>query len=242
MKEIGVLFDEAHTYDKWGLRLLRITIGPPEPKSILVDIEGGDGVLDLSTALTGDMAYNTRKLELSFDAPDCDYYKWPGLVSEIMDELHGRRKKIILDNDPGYYYDGLVTVENEKTNAVFAEITITAQCHPYKMERSSSLEDWLWDPFNFETGIIREYKDLAVSGVLEIWIEGSRKPVSPKIVISSDEDIRLGVYRYSTNSWQWWDLKNGTNVVPGLIVRKEKYRFRFEGTGVVSIDYKGGRL
>lgn len=238
MKEIGVLFDGTHTYDKWGLRLLKITIGPPEPKSVLVDIEGGDGVLDLSTALTGDVAYNTRKLELSFDAPDCDYYKWPELISEIMDELHGRRKKIILDNDPGYYYDGLVTVENEKTNAVFTEITITAQCQPYKMERSSSLEDWLWDPFDFEDGIIREYKEISINGSLTFDIEGRRKSVVPSFTVVSSDGSGLRVRFNGTI----YDLPDGTSRVLNIVIMSGTNTLYFTGNGTVSIDYRGGRL
>ena len=238
MKKIGVFFDETHTYGKWGLRLLKITIGPPEPKSVLVDIEGGDGVLDLSTALTGDVAYNTRKLELSFDAPDCDYYKWPELVSEIMDELHGRRKKIILDNDPGYYYDGLVTVENEKTNAVFTEITITAQCQPYKMERSSSLEDWLWDPFDFEDGIIREYKEISINGSLTFDIEGRRKSVVPSFTVVSSDGSGLNVKFNGVT----YNLPDGTSRVLNIVIRNGTNTLYFTGNGTVSIDYRGGRL
>lgn len=238
MSEIGVLFDDIHTYTKWGLRLLQITIGPPEPKSMLVNIEGGDGVLDLSAALTGDIAYNTRNLELSFDAPNCDYYKWPGLVSEIMDELHGRRKKIVLDNDPGYYYDGLVTVDNKKTNAVFAEITIIAQCQPYKMERFSSLEDWEWDSFNFETGIIREYKEIRVDGSLTFTIEGRRKTVVPAFTVISDDGSGLQVRFNGTT----YDLPDGTSRVLNIVIKNGTNNLYFTGNGTVSIDYRGGRL
>ena len=238
MSEIGVLFDDIHTYTKWGLRLLQITIGPPEPKSMLVNIEGGDGVLDLSAALTGDIAYNTRNLELSFDAPNCDYYKWPGLVSEIMDELHGRRKKIVLDNDPGYYYDGLVTVDNKKTNAVFAEITITAQCQPYKMERFSSLEDWEWDTFDFESGIIREYKDLRVDGELALTIAGRRKRIVPAFIVESDDGSGLKV-KFNGSEY---DLPDGTSRVLNIVIGEGEYTLDFIGSGTVSVDYRGGRL
>ena len=238
MSEIGVLFDDIHTYTKWGLRLLQITIGPPEPKSMLVNIEGGDGVLDLSAALTGDIAYNTRNLELSFDAPNCDYYKWPGLVSEIMDELHGRRKKIVLDNDPGYYYDGLVTVDNKKTNAVFAEITIIAQCQPYKMERFSSLEDWEWDTFDFESGIIREYKDLRVDGELALTIAGRRKRIVPAFIVESDDGSGLKV-KFNGSEY---DLPDGTSRVLNIVIGEGEYTLDFIGSGTVSVDYRGGRL
>ena len=59
----GIKFGEYHSYEEWGLMLISITIGLPEPKTVLIDIPGGDGVLDLSESLTGRMQYGTRKLE-----------------------------------------------------------------------------------------------------------------------------------------------------------------------------------
>ena len=238
MSEVGVLFDDIHTYKTWGLRLKKIVIGQPSAKSILVDIEGGDGVLDLSTSLTGDMAYETRKLEFTFDAPNCDYYRWPDLVSEISDELHGRRKKIIMDIDPGYYYDGLIDISNDKSNVVFAEIVITAECQPYKLERYSSLEDWEWDPFDFETGIIREYKDLRVEGSLTFTIEGRRKQIIPAFTVKSDDGSWLKVEFNGSE----YDLPDGTSRVLNIVIRSGTNTLYFTGNGTVSIDYRGGRL
>ena len=47
----GIKFGEYHSYEEWGLKLISITIGLPEPKTVLIDIPGGDGVLDLSESL-----------------------------------------------------------------------------------------------------------------------------------------------------------------------------------------------
>lgn len=238
MSEVGVFFDDIHTYTEWGLRLKQVVIGRPSAKTVLIDIEGGDGVLDLSTSLTGDMVYGTRKLEFTFDAPNCDYYRWPELVSEISDKLHGRRKKIIMDIDPGYYYDGLLDVSNDKINAIFSEIVITAECQPYKMERFSSLEDWLWDPFDFETDIIREYKELRVDESLIFTIEGRRKQVIPAFSVKSDDGSGLKVEFNGSE----YDLPDGTSRVLNIVIKDGTNTLKFTGNGTVSIDYRGGRL
>ena len=44
---------------EYGMILLDgYTLSPPEPKTYTVDIPGGDGVIDLTEGLTGDVAYN----------------------------------------------------------------------------------------------------------------------------------------------------------------------------------------
>ena len=75
-RKTGVKFGEYHTYDEWGLRLVGIKIGTPAPKKVLVEIPGGDGVLDLSRSLTGNIQYDTRQLEFTFDARNCNYFRW----------------------------------------------------------------------------------------------------------------------------------------------------------------------
>lgn len=238
MEEIGVFFDDIHTYTEWGLRLEKVVIGTPSAKSVLIDIEGGNGVLDLSESLTGDITYETRSLELTFDAPNCNYYQWPELVSDILDKLHGRRKKIILDIDPGYYYDGLINVLNEKDNEICAEIVITAECQPYKLERFSSMEDWLWDPFDFETGIIREYKELRVDESLSFTIEGRRKQIIPAFTVESDDGSGLKVEFNGSE----YDLPDGTSRALNIVIKEGINTLNFTGNGMVSIDYRGGRL
>ena len=43
MSKVGVKFDDAHSYDTWGLRLKAIHIGTPEVKTAYVDIPGRMG-------------------------------------------------------------------------------------------------------------------------------------------------------------------------------------------------------
>lgn len=37
----GIKFGEYHSYEEWGLKLSKITIGLPDPKTVLIDIPGG---------------------------------------------------------------------------------------------------------------------------------------------------------------------------------------------------------
>lgn len=237
-RKTGVKFGEYHTYDEWGLRLVGIKIGTPAPKKVLVEIPGGDGVLDLSRSLTGNIQYDTRQLEFTFDARNCNYFRWSDLLSDISGKLHGSREKIVLDTDQSYYYDGMIEVSSEKSNEATAKIVITAECQPYKMELYSSLEDWEWDTFDFENGIIREYGDLRVDGSLTFQIEGRRKPVIPIFSVTSDDGNGLKVRLNGTT----YDLPDGTNRIITLRIMEGINTLYFTGNGVVSIDYRGGVL
>lgn len=234
----GITFGSYHSFAEWGLLLKKIGIGTPELKKILVEVPGGSGVLDLSKSLTGNMEYGTRILTFRFDARNCNYYRWSDLLSDIAGKIHGLRDKIVLDTDQTYYYDGLIEVSTEKSNEVTAEIVITAECQPYKMEMYSSLEDWLWDPFDFENGIIREYGNLRVDGSLTFVIEGRRKPVVPKFTVVSDDGNGLQVRFNGTT----YTLADGTSRVINLSIVDGTNTLYFTGNGTVSIDYRGGIL
>nr|DAJ13502.1 MAG TPA: distal tail protein [Siphoviridae sp. ctqtA1] len=232
----GVKFGEYHTYDEWRLRLTKITIGLPEPKTVLIEIPGGDGVLDLSESLTGKMQYNTRKLEFEFDARDCKYADWLDLISNIAGKIHGKRMRITLDTDPCYYYDGTIEISTSKSNEVSAKVVISANCQPYKMELSGSLEDWIWDTFSFETGIIREYGNIAVDGKLEFVICGNQKEVVPIFYVEEANGLKVEFEKTT------YDLKNGENKLLEIIIKAGENKLTFTGKGKVSIDYRGGMI
>ncbi len=232
----GVKFGDYHTYDEWRLRLTKITIGLPEPKTVLIEIPGGDGVLDLSESLTGKMQYNTRKLEFEFDARDCKYADWLDLISNVAAKVHGQRMHIILDDDPCYYYDGTVSISTTKSNETSAKLVITATCQPYKMELYGSLEDWIWDTFSFETGIIREYKNISVDERLEFYIYGNQKEVIPTFYVDGSSNLKVS-YKNTT-----YELKKGENRILTIVLKAGSNKLLFTGTGNVSIDYKGGML
>ena len=232
----GIKFGEYHSYEEWGLKLISITIGLPEPKTVLIDIPGGDGVLDLSESLTGRMQYGTRKLEFRFDAKNCNYNDWSDLVSNIAGKIHGKRMRITLDTDPCYYYDGTIEISTSKSNEVSAEVVISANCQPYKMELSGSLEDWIWDTFSFETGIIREYKNISVDERLEFYIYGNQKEVIPTFYVDGSSNLKVS-HKNTT-----YELKEGENRILTIVLKAGSNKLLFTGTGNVSIDYKGGML
>lgn len=240
----SIIFGDKNTWADWCLiPSSRPVFAPPKPKTKFVDIPGGDWHLDLSTVLTGDVAYSARTGSIEFIVDNglySDYRAehWHLLYSEILDYLHGRYLKATLEDDLGYYYEGRFTVNQWKSDPENSKITIDYTVNPYKLEGTSSLEDWIWDNFCFEDGIIREYKDLRVDGELELIITGRRMRASPSFIVKSDDGKGLKVEFKGTT----YDLPDGTSRVIGLQTVEGENKLKFTGNGTISIDYRGGCL
>ena len=230
----GVKFDDIHTFKKWGLILTTTDIGFPEPKTETVNIPGADGELNLSKSLTGDMKYKNRVITLTFVTTE-KYRLWKSLISDIANCLHGQEfEKIILDEDPNFFYKGYAEVNQFKSNKSLGTIVIECDVEPYKYDLYSSNEDWLWDPFSFIDGIINETKDLNVNGELEIKITGRRKRVIPKITCENELQLIFNEQTYN--------LPVGTSYSPDIEICEGENVLKFVGNGKVTIEYRGGSL
>lgn len=131
----GVIFDDKHTYRDWGLLLKSMPkISPPEPKTKLVELPLSDAVIDLTEVMTGKVHYQLRSLEFEFVTME-QRSRWTALHSDIVNAIHGKRVRIIMDDDPNFYYIGRVTVGELKPEKKTAVLSITAKVEPYKRER-----------------------------------------------------------------------------------------------------------
>lgn len=191
--------------------------------------------MDFTESLTGDIKYDNRRLDFTFFV-DVSYKKWYSLLSEISNYLHGRNLKIILDDDMNFYYIGRAEVNDFKTNKIIGEIIIECDVEPYKYDLTSSEEDWLWDPFSFEDGIINETKDLIVDGELEVNIYGRRKLVSPAFICECQDTLQC-IFEGQT-----YNFINGTNYAPNIQIKEGQNALKFIGNGKVTIEYRGGSL
>lgn len=114
-----------------------------------VDIPGRlDGPIDMSEYLTGGIVYGARSGSFQFMLhPDFEF--WETVRLDIVEYLHGKRMRMVLSDDPAYYYEGrfsLGDIRSEDTCTVFS---INYAVGPYKYRIDA--DDWFWDPFNFET-------------------------------------------------------------------------------------------
>lgn len=231
MNEIGITIGEKHTFRDWGLMWATVSIPMPNARTKTVEVPGMNGVLDLTEAINGEVCYANRSLTFTFTA-DCTAEAWHALYSQIASYCHGRRLKVVLDTDPSYYYEGRIAVQSTRDNNVYGDLTITVDADPFKQEMESAAEEWLWDPFSFESGIIRGYKDLTSPCTLTVI--GTVAPVVPVITCSTALSLEFGGNTYA--------LKQGENENPDIVIRSGENEMVFTGSGTFTIDFRGCSL
>ena len=164
------------------------------------------------------------------------FENWKNKISEISNYLHGKKLKIILDEDSSFYYYGRLTVNNFKSNKSTGTISIEAEVEPYKYDLYSSLEDWLWDSFNFETGIIYELKEIKIIEKKQVTIVGRRQKSVPTIDVIDTENM---IVEFENNKYS---LNKGKQRVLNIEIKEGENVLNFYGNGTVSIEYRGGSL
>lgn len=192
----SITFGDKNTWDDWHLvPSSRPLFNPPTVKTKIIDIPGANGNLDLSDSLTKYPVYNNREGQLEFIVMN-DYWEWYDAYSTIMNYLHGQTMKAILEDDQEWYYIGRFSVNSWKSSKDYSRIVIDYSVKPFKYFIRGTLENWLWDPFNFKTGIIPK----SIFG--NITIEGSKTleftqkdyggaPACPKFIVNTGMSMRF---------------------------------------------------
>lgn len=143
-------FVGKNTWEDWHLiPSSRPTIAQAGVSTTFVDIPGRrDGPIDLSEYLTGGIVYGQRSGSFEFIV-DNDHEYWITIQMKIAQYLHGKRMRMVLEDDPEYYYEGRFTLNDWKSESWNSKITINYVVGPYKYRIKDDLP-WLWDTFNFE--------------------------------------------------------------------------------------------
>lgn len=250
----SITFGEKNTWDDWRLvPSTRPLFNPPAQKVKTLDVPGGDGVIDLSQALTGYPIYQNRTGSFEFYVMN-DFKPWHMAYSDIMDYLHGQRMRATLEDDPEYFYEGRFTVNAWKSEKDWSKLVINYDVGPYKWANLSSVDDWLWDPFNFQNGIIRPmiFRNIEVdTEVKTLTLEPrlfGRAPICPQFIVHSSEE--RGVHIRFVNTQLGLDitklLDDGVDQIPEFVFFGDAgaviYLWVDDGTATVSIDFRQGRL
>lgn len=230
----SITYGDKNTWDDWHLvPTSRPLFNPPAVKTNYVEIPGSNGILDLTESLTGYPLYNNRYGSHEFIVSN-GYLDWATTYSEIMNYLHGKKLKAILEDDSGYYYEGRFSVNSWRSNKSFSTIVIEYNVYPYKKRITSTLDEWLWDPFNFEKDVIQYFKNVQVNGEKTIEILGSLERSSP--VITSSSDIKV---EFNGETYQ---IYSGTRKYLDIVIVNGRNFLKFIGNSIVSIEYIGGEL
>ena len=130
----SVSIGDKNTWEDWRL----IPASPPSivlppVKKNLVDLPGGNGSIDLTRFLNNTPRYGIREGTWEFvitDQTTMTRAQWGSLIASY---LHGKRfEKIILEDDPEYYYSGMLEVSAVKPGKSFSGITISYTIDTFK--------------------------------------------------------------------------------------------------------------
>lgn len=190
------------------------TLSPPELKTYTVDIPGGDGVIDLTQSLTGDVAYKNRQQTFTFMVVNPDSFE--RVKTDVSNFLHGKSFDYQITMDPGYTYHGRFTVtEYDHTLYSYPGLvgifSIKIDADPYKLKGHMT------------------YKLNATGGKM-FRLESGRKPVHPVVECTQPCKVRwknvivqvpAGTYRLNDvlftqgyneiyiNSWTFYNITWG---------------------------------
>ena len=239
-----------NTWDDWHLiPTSRPVFQQGDVKTVYIDIPGADGQIDATEALTGYPVYSNREGSLEFIVANGWRASWAAGFSQFANWLHGKRLRVILDDDPEYFYEGRFKLNEWKSNndGTWSNVTLDYNLKPYKYSVYMSTDKWLWDPFNFETGFIYNCGDITVNKVTTININNSGMHVIPTFIFKNTKDsmwklelngttaeIPLDFSKSSTVEFRdsRFELLAGENT---LIVTPQT-------KGTIDISFRGGSL
>ena len=249
--------EKINTYDDWFLApTSRPVINPPTPKTNYVDIPGSSGAIDMSETLTGYPVYENREGSFTFyvlnalnDIPDPQL--WNVRYERILNFVHGKTLKLILEDDPAYYYIGRLKVDKWDSKANNSEIEISYNLEPYKWKIESTIDDWIWDSFNFDTDTIEDgYKDIIVNSPNAFKAFTFNKenelqaPVIPIFRVSSmTQSMTIEFINTALGIDVTYPLALGDNEFFDCVITNiSDWVLKVKGKGTISIVYNKGRL
>lgn len=162
------LTTDRNTWDHWRIAPTeRPSIAPPTAKTSYTEVPGASGKLDLSQILTGYPLYDNRIGNIEFVVMN-DFRHWQAAYTDIMTTIHNKKLFMVYEEDPEYFYVGRWTVQNWKTNDDHSRIVLAYDLEPYKWRVYDSDDAWLWDPFNFSTGVIASRNEDGFNSSVEV--------------------------------------------------------------------------
>lgn len=213
-----ILFDNYNTAYDWGLLLTAKAVSDPTPKTNYQTLDGVSGSLDLTEALTGDVAYNDRTLTASFSLSDGTVAEREEVLRQITATMHGKRVRIVEPDDEEHYLLGRVTITGKTNTLAYATLDIDVTCDPWRYavnesERFVSVQGGRTDVVIHNAGVKPVTPVITVTGKVVITDNGA------------STELTDGVYKIADIR-----LKRGANVI-GV-----------SGAGTVTFTYREATL
>lgn len=210
----GIRFGNYHSYNDLRLILTKKEIGSPAVKETKIEIEGADSYLDL-TDFFGEPKYQNVNHKFDFSTIEKNSLS---LFSTIKNALHGKKVRIILDDDPAFYYVGRLSVSSFTSEKGIGSLTIEADCEPYK--------------YKLDKTIVSR----AIDGANNIVLTNMRKRAVPEVSIDTESSLNI-VYQGNI-----WNLGAGSYTLPELELQAGENIVAVTGTGTITFTWQEAGL
>lgn len=210
----GVSFLGFHSYKDLHILMTGKEIGSPEVKRQTIDIEGADGELDF-TDFFGEAKYMNAQHRFDFESIQ-PRNEQLSQFTDIKNKLHGKKGRIILDDDPSFFYVGRCFVSSYKGEKGIGRISIDCDCEPYK--------------YRMEKTVVTR----AIDGTETVNLTNGRKRAVPTITTTSDMTISYGE--------GIWTNRAGTFIIPELELVSGENLVTVTGTGTITFTWQEGDL
>lgn len=140
----GITFGDKHTFDDWGLCLVEAPfVDAADPNLNLLEIDGGNGYINLTEVMTGEPTYQSRKKTWKFKT-DAQRDDWTDIMRDIAKSVHGQYLEIRLDEQPNGYYEGVCYVDSHSVKDKVLYLNISATLQPFWYENEYTTFDETW--------------------------------------------------------------------------------------------------
>lgn len=238
------------TWETWHMApKSRPYVEAPKVKDAYVDVPAADGSLDYTDILTGKPRYSNRTGSWEFII-DNGYSEWYEVYSDILMKLHGQKfDRIILNDDPEFYWRGRLSVTGDFSPRDYNMITISYNLEPYKyLVNAAAIRWWKWGEL-FKNLLV--YGPFTVNGVkARNLYNDTGDEVNANVNVTYmttiypyDGSIRMQdqmiseSFEFHPDIWDHYTLTPGDNSVklqPG-----DNYFF-FVGNASVTVSYNRG--
>lgn len=212
----GITFGSLHSYRDLRLILESKEMGAPNVKVNKVDIPGADSALDM-TDFFGEPKYEDVKHKFTFASME-PQDTFLSQFSTIKNAIHGKKVRIILDDDPSFFYMGRCFVSSFTNDKGIGTVGVECECEPYKYKLA-------------KTTVTK-----AVNGTENITLTNGRKRAVPDVSIDTTGSLNIA---YQSNVW---DLGSGSYTLPELELTEGNNDVTVTGVGNITFTWQEGDL
>ena len=234
----SVNFGIYNSYDEWGLILEDYDISYPEQKKEFVEVPGKfDTYIDATYSLTKYPIFERRtgkfKFKIFNSVIPSKFETWQSLADDIAKKTHGKKMKIILNENKSFFYEGYVSISDKKLrDSSIGNLEIECDLYPYKKSIREFVFRWNARPGYKIPSTLKKMNFGRMPTKVHVEIEGNIED-DVNILVHDKESGTTETYSYnlyrSFNVWgSTYDIElsgYGENDNFNILLRYERGEF-----------------